>query len=332
MLDGGHHGGATSEPAARHHEMNGHGPHGDRVQVATPSKELGLLKGLVVLARPKQWLKNVLVFAAPAAAGVLDQRHEFLLALGAFVAFCAAASGTYFGNDALDAEADRHHPDKARRPVASGAVPRVVAFAGAGVLMAVSLAVAWAVAGGRLAAVVAAYVVISVAYSVRLKHEPVLDLAGLSSGFILRAIAGGVACAVPLSDWFLIVTCFGSLFIAAGKRSSEHLHLGADRELHRPVLGIYSAIYLRSVRLMAAAVTMAAYCLWAFQRSAHAGPGHHPIWYELSIVPVVLALMYLELQFEAGRGGAPEDLAQRDRMLQVLCLVWMALFAAGVYG
>ncbi|HAM03451.1 MAG TPA: decaprenyl-phosphate phosphoribosyltransferase [Acidimicrobiaceae bacterium] len=292
----------------------------------------GLLEELVWTARPRQWLKNLLVFAAPAAAGVLGHVGPFLHSAGAVGVFCLAASATYFLNDALDAEADRRHPRKRSRPVAAGRVSVRAAVTGAVVLMALALGTGAALAGYRLTVVVAVYLALSTAYSVRLKHEPILDLACLSSGFILRAIAGGVATNVPLSDWFLIVASFGSLFIATGKRSAEYLQAGEDRGLHRPVLLKYPLEFLQSVRLLSAAVTITAYCLWAFERSAAGLHGHHPIWSELSIIPVVLAVLYLELHYERGGGAAPEDLAVRDLNLQVLAVAWVVLFALGVYG
>jgi decaprenyl-phosphate phosphoribosyltransferase len=287
---------------------------------------------LLRIARPKQWVKNVLVLAAPAAAGVLGHAGPLLRSLGALGIFCLAASATYFVNDTLDAEADRHHPVKRYRPVAAGVVRPRQAIAAAVVLMGLATGLAWWLAGYRLAVVIVVYLAISTAYSIRLKHELVLDLVGLSSGFILRAVAGGVAAHVPLSDWFLIVVSFGSLLIAVGKRSSEHLHLGESRGLHRPVLAEYPASFLRFVRLLACSVTITAYCLWAFQRSASIGSGHHPLWFELSVVPVVLVILHLELRFDQGRGGAPEEMALHDRTLQVLGTLWVLLFALGVYA
>jgi decaprenyl-phosphate phosphoribosyltransferase len=287
----------------------------------------------VRLARPKQWIKNLLVFAAPAAAGVLGHPRALLLSAGAFAVFCLAASGTYLLNDALDAEADRGHPAKKHRPVAAGSVDARLAMAVGALATVLSVGAGWWLAGYRLAVVMALYGAISAAYSLRLKHEPILDLAGLSSGFILRAIAGGVAAGVALSDWFLIVASFAALFVAVGKRSAEHAYLGEARGDHRPVLAEYPAVFLRSVRLLSAAVTITAYCLWAFERAAVASGGRrHPIFFELSIVPVVVALLHLELRYEAGGGGAPEELALADRTLQVLGAVWVVLFAFGVYA
>jgi decaprenyl-phosphate phosphoribosyltransferase len=292
------------------------------------------LRALLRTARPRQWPKNILVFAAPGAAGVLSHSHDVLWALATFGIFCLLASGTYFVNDTVDAASDRHHPTKRLRPVAAGELPVTVAVATGVVAQVGAMGLAWWLAGWRLALVMLVYSAISMSYSLRLKHVPVIELACVSSGFVVRAIAGGIATGVPLSDWFLIVASFGSLLVVAGKRSAEHADLGQNRGAHRPALTSYPAAFLRSVRLIAASVTLSAYCLWAFERARQEGQVHHPhpLWFELSIVPVVLAVLHLELRFESGHGDAPEELALRDRLLQGLGLVWVILFAVGVYA
>jgi decaprenyl-phosphate phosphoribosyltransferase len=291
-----------------------------------------LLSGLVRIARPRQWVKNLLVFAAPGAAGALSQGHTAVRAIAAFGIFCVAASGTYFLNDALDVAADRHHPVKRLRPVAAGEVTVAMAVTVSVVLVCAGIGLAWWLAGGRFALVIAIYTGVAAAYSLRLKHEPVIDLACVSSGFVLRAIAGGVATGVALSNWFIIVSLFGSLLVVAGKRSAEQSDLGELRAVARPTLDAYPPSFLRSVRLLSASVTVTAYCLWAFERSTQGHGHHHPIWFQLSIVPFVLAVLHVELRFERGLGAAPEELALRDRVLQVLGVVWVALFAVGVYA
>jgi len=297
-----------------------------------PAHPGSTLSGLVRTARPRQWLKNVLVLAAPGAAGVLTHPGSLVRTLAMFVLFCAASSGTYMVNDALDAEADRLHPLKRTRPVAAGVIPvRLAWSAGLGlVVTAVGLS---ALLGLRSTLVVAIYVAITLAYSLRLKQEPVIEMAALTTGFVLRAIAGGVACSVPLSNWFLIVASFGSLFMVGGKRYSEYQSLGEDRSGHRAALGQYTLAYLRYVRSVSSAVAMAGYCLWAFEK---AGPQGHPvsgsIWFQLSIAPFVVALMRYSLILESGGGGAPEDVIIGDRMLQGLGVIWLGLFALGIYG
>jgi decaprenyl-phosphate phosphoribosyltransferase len=282
---------------------------------------------LVRLARPKQWVKNVLVVAAPGAAGVLTEGHAIFDTAVAFACFCLAASGTYFLNDALDVEADRGHPTKRSRPIASGEVSvRTAVIAGIALLVA-ALGLAFA-ARLQLVAVVAGYLVLTVAYSTWLKHEAVLDLAAVAAGFVLRTIAGGVAVGVPISEWFLIVAGAGSLFMVTGKRHAELLELGDDAIAHRPALEMYSRSYLGYVRALSTSVAVLAYCLWAFQESEGAG---EPLWFELSIVPFVLGILRYALLLEQGKGGAPEELVLGDRTLLVIGVVWAAIFAGAVH-
>ncbi|MCZ7535189.1 MAG: decaprenyl-phosphate phosphoribosyltransferase [Acidimicrobiia bacterium] len=283
---------------------------------------------LLRLARPRQWLKNVLVFAAPAAAGILDQGDVLAKTVIAFVCFCLAASGTYYLNDALDVQVDRAHPTKRNRPVASGAVSVGTAKLMGVALLVAPIALAFA-ASWRLALVVGSYAALTVAYSAWLKHEAVLDLAAVAAGFVLRTIAGGVAVGVPISEWFLIVAGSGSMFMVTGKRSAELLELGDEAAAHRPSLAHYSRAYLNYVRGVASAVAILAYCLWAFERSALSG---NEVWYQLSAVPFVIGILRYALLLEQGRGGAPEDLVLGDRMLQAIGLTWAVVFAVAVRG
>lgn len=288
-----------------------------------------LLKGLVRTARPRQWTKNVLVFAAPGAAGVLSQTDEVARAVAAFALFCLAASGAYFLNDAFDVLADRGHPTKQHRPIAAGTVTVGLAKGVGLVLLAMSVAGSFLLAGWPLALVLGTYVALQPLYSLWLKHLVVIDLAAVASGFLLRAIAGGVAVDVPISKWFLIVASFGSLFMVAGKRQAEHLDLGDERGDHRTTLNVYSADYLRYVRSLSSSVAIAAYCLWAFEKADLAAA---PIWFQLSIVPFVLAILRYALLLDTGSGGAPEEIVLHDQALQVLGLLWVLIFAVGVYA
>jgi decaprenyl-phosphate phosphoribosyltransferase len=294
-----------------------------------PARARSLPRAIVKTARPKQWTKNVLVFAAPLAAGVLDQRDALLETLVAFVAFCLAASGAYFLNDASDAEADRLHPTKRRRPVAAGELSVNMARGIAVGLIVASLLIAAPVNDGKLSGVIAAYLAVTIAYSLWLKHEPVIDLAAVAAGFVFRAIAGGVATGVQLSDWFLIVAGAGSLFMVTGKRHAEQIELGDASHGHRSTLADYSDAYLRYVRAVASGVMLTAYCLWAFENASATGD---TTWFRLSIVPFVLAVLRYALVIEQGGGGAPEEVVLSDRVIQVLGLLWIAAFALGVHG
>jgi len=215
--------------------------------------------------RPRQWVKNVLVLTAPIAAGVITQPKALAQMLVAFLAFSLAASGIYLVNDALDVKADRAHPTKRLRPVASGELSVRAAWTAAGVLLPAALLIS-ALLTWQLLAVVAIYEAVQLWYCLGMKNEPVIELTSVASGFLLRAIAGGVATGVELSQWFLIAAGFGSLFMAAGKRYAE-IRQANDTETGvaiRPVLKRYTASYLRFVWTMSAGVLVTTYALWAF--------------------------------------------------------------------
>ena len=299
------------------------------VRAELPKKEpQHQLPALIRLARPKQWIKNVLVIAAPGAAGVLGDPTALYRTAIAFVCFCLAASGTYFLNDALDVEADRRHPTKRFRPVAAGEVSVRTAITGGIVLVIASIVLSFA-ARWQLSLVVGGYLLQTILYSLWLKHEAVLDLACVASGFVLRTIAGGVAVGVAISPWFLIVAGSASLFMVAGKRYAELLELGDDAGRIRLTLAMYSREFLSYVRAVASSVTILAYCLWAFEKSSDVG---NPVWFELSIVPFVLGILRYALLLEQGRGGAPEELVLADRVLLAMGAIWALFFALAVHG
>jgi decaprenyl-phosphate phosphoribosyltransferase len=281
------------------------------------------------LARPKQWLKNVLVVAAPAAAGVLFEGTPAFRTAIAFVCFCLAASSTYYVNDAIDVEADRLHPSKRTRPVAAGEVAVNTAIVVGGALAVASILLSFA-ARWQLALVIGGYLALTFSYTVWLKHEPVLDLAAVASGFVLRAIAGGIAVGVSISPWFLIVAGAGSLFMVTGKRSAELRSLGTDATTHRRSLAGYSESFLGYVRAVATSVAILAYCLWAFEKSAAVGT---PAWFQLSIIPFALGILRYGLLLDQDEGdGAPEELVLSDRVLLVIGALWVVCFAVAVHG
>jgi decaprenyl-phosphate phosphoribosyltransferase len=284
----------------------------------------GLVRGL----RPRQWVKNFLVFAAPLAAGaVLDPDVLGPSAL-AFVLFCAASSAVYLVNDAIDVEDDRRHPVKRLRPIAAGIVSRRLAVGLAAVLFAVALVPAALFARPELVWVLVTYIGLQLAYCLGLKNQPVLDLAVVASGFLLRGIAGGVAAGLVLSQWFLLVAAFGSLFMVAGKRYSELVLLGDDAETRR-TLQEYSISYLRFVWSLSAGVAVTAYSLWAFEM----GEGQAGVpWATLSIAPFVLAILRFAVDVDKGAAGAPEEIVLRDRVLLGLALVWVVTVCVGVFG
>ncbi|MET0768003.1 MAG: decaprenyl-phosphate phosphoribosyltransferase [Aeromicrobium sp.] len=280
---------------------------------------------LVRAARPRQWVKNLLVVAAPLAAGVIDDPAALRAIAAAFVAFTLAASAVYLLNDVMDVEDDRRHPTKRRRPIAAGELSSRAALVAAVVAAGGSIGLGMAV-DTDLGVTLIVYLVIQVAYAVWLKDQPVVDLAIVSGGFLLRAIAGGVAVDVPLSQWFLLVASFGSLFMVAGKRYSELHSLGSTGGTRR-TLQLYSESYLRFVWSLAAAVTITAYSLWAFEIAGDSGVN----WQAISIAPFVMGLLRYAVDVDRGLAGEPEEAVLRDPVLQVIVAVWLVLFAIGVY-
>jgi decaprenyl-phosphate phosphoribosyltransferase len=288
-----------------------------------------MLNGLWRTMRPKQWLKNVLVFAAPGAAGVLDEAGNLGLTLLAFASFCFAASGIYVWNDLLDVDADRRHPTKRFRPIAAGELPVGVARVAGVVFPLVALGLAALTGRWQTVAVVATYLVITIAYTVRLKHEPVVDIVTVAAGFVLRAAAGAVAVDVPMSRWFVLCITFGSLFIVVGKRYAELNEVGTDAGT-RATLEEYSVGYLRMVLSLSLAGVIISYCVWAFETSA-ASASDWP-WYELSIVPMLMALLRYLLVLDQGQGSAPEEVFTRDRLLLLLGACWVVVYGLAVYA
>jgi decaprenyl-phosphate phosphoribosyltransferase len=274
-------------------------------------------------------VKNVLVLAAPIAAGEFFEVEVVAAVAIAFLCFSLSASGIYLINDVLDVNEDRRHPVKRLRPVAAGELaPRTAVVAGV-VLLVLAPALA-AAASWELIVLLVAYELLSLAYGFRLKQEPVLDMAIVASGFLFRAMAGGLAAGIALSQWFLLVASFGALFMVAGKRYSELKLVSNEEGLSagetRRSLQRYSASYLRFVWGMSASITVASYSLWAFEiRATDDAP-----WAAISIVPFVVGLLRYAVDIDSGQAGEPEDIILRDRVLQGLGLIWIVLLMVSV--
>jgi decaprenyl-phosphate phosphoribosyltransferase len=296
--------------------------------VAGPPRNLAT--GLVKALRPRQWVKNVLVFAAPLAAlgddrYAYDYREVLVKVALAFVVFSLGASAVYLVNDARDVDADRQHPTKRFRPIAAGVVPEWLAYTLAVVLAGASLGISWLVTP-NLAVVMAIYITIQLAYCFGLKHEAVIDICIVSSGFLIRAIAGGVAANVPLSQWFLLVMAFGSLFMAAGKRYAEVQLAERTGAKIRKSLESYTSSYLRFVWTMSATAMVLCYGLWAFERDDTGGTS----WFVVSMIPLTIAILRYAVDVDGGMAGEPEDIALRDRVLQLLFVAWLGTLGAAI--
>ncbi|BAX94984.1 decaprenyl-phosphate phosphoribosyltransferase [Mycobacterium shigaense] len=296
--------------------------------VATGQPPANLITGVVKAMRPRQWVKNVLVLAAPLAALGGPIRYDYSAMLTqvsvAFVAFSLGASSIYLVNDVRDVEADRNHPTKRFRPIAAGVVPEWLAYCLAAVLGVASLAIAWWLTP-NLAVVMAVYIAMQLAYCFGLKHQAVLDICIVSSAYLIRAIAGGVATNIPLSQWFLLTAAFGSLFMTAGKRYAELQLAERTGAAIRKSLESYTSTYLRFVWTMSATAVVLCYGLWAFERDRHSGS-----WFAVSMVPFTIAILRYAVDVDGGMAGEPEDIALRDRVLQLLALAWIATIGAAI--
>ncbi|MBB5166631.1 decaprenyl-phosphate phosphoribosyltransferase [Mycobacterium sp. AZCC_0083] len=296
--------------------------------VGGPPKNLAT--GIVKALRPRQWVKNLLVLAAPLFAFGGDIKYDYrevLIKVGiAFVAFSLAASSIYLINDARDVEADREHPTKRFRPIAAGVVPQQLAYALAVVLAAISLTVSWFVTP-NLAVVIAVYICIQLAYCFGLKHQAVLDICIVSSAYLIRAIAGGAAADIPLSQWFLLAMAFGSLFMVAGKRYAELQLSERTGAKIRKSLESYTSTYLRFVWTLSATAVVVCYGLWAFERDRITDGS----WFAISMIPFTIAILRYAVDVDGGMAGEPEDIVLRDRVLQLLGVALIGTIGAAVY-
>jgi decaprenyl-phosphate phosphoribosyltransferase len=269
------------------------------------------------------------VIAAPAAAGELFSVHALTRLALVFVLFTACAAAVYLVNDARDADADRAHPVKCRRPVAAGRVPVPAAYAAGIALGVLAPAVAARVCPPAAAALLTAYLAVQLAYCVSLKHVLVVDLVAVTTGFVMRAVIGGLALGIPLSRWFLITTGFGALFVVAAKRYSEAVQMTGKAGATRALLTEYTTGYLRFVWQLAAGVAVLGYCLWALEEGGVPHTGVLP-WRQLSVVAFVLAVLRYAVFADRGTAGEPEDVVLGDRALAVIGLLWAAMYALAV--
>src|SRR5579864_4244834 len=289
----------------------------------------GPLHAALVNLRPRHWIKNMLLIAAAGAAGALSHDNVPLRVGLAFVAFCMLASGIYAINDVRDVDEDRLHPRKRFRPVAAGELdPQAAVWLGVG-LMAAGL-----VLGGMirplLALVGAGYLALSLSYTLVWRHLLLLDIFAIGGGFVLRAVAGGVAAPVALSRWFLLVVSAAAVFVAAGKRHAElrRTDRGVVTAGRRRVLEGYTEGRLRLILLVSAAVAVFAYAVWAFELpTVHGVP-----WRPLTIIPFAACIARYGRLIGKGQGESPEDLLLSDRLLQIAGAAWLVLFALGVHA
>jgi decaprenyl-phosphate phosphoribosyltransferase len=290
------------------------------------SPPLRWLVAVVQSTRPRQWPKNLLVFAAPLAGDTFGRQNGFWYALVALGAFIAASSAVYLVNDVVDAERDRGHPYKKFRPVASGRLPVPHAVVLAVALVIVAIGAGLIIGEPLLTAVVAAYLAISFLYSAGLKHVPVVELACVASGFVLRVVGGAAATRVPPSGYFLLVCSLGALMVAIAKRYTELVVLGADAAKHRPAMRGYSAPALRLTQRAVSSIMIISYVLWAWSEP-HAETRS---WHLVSSIALAGALLRFDQLTARATSKPVEDLISRDPVMVACEAAWLILFAVGL--
>ena len=279
--------------------------------------------------RPRQWAKNLFVFAGLLFAQKLFTGPAAALAAAAFVLFCALSGAMYLLNDVADREQDRLHPKKRERPVASGRLSVPVAVAVAVVLIVAALGASVAISP-RFAGVAAAYALLLTAYSVWLKHLVLVDVLVVAVGFVLRAVGGAVAIDVEISGWLLICTILLALFLALGKRRHEYLALGAEADRHRPILAEYSAGLLDQMIAVVTASAVTAYALYTMSPETVAKFHTHLL---PATLPFVLygIFRYLYLLYRKDLGGNPSELFLHDAPLLVNTFLWFLVVLVIIY-
>jgi 4-hydroxybenzoate polyprenyltransferase len=280
-----------------------------------------MLKALIRSMRPRQWAKNAVIFAALVFDRQLrlDNLPAVLRTFAGFVIFCILSGVVYIINDIADVEADRQHPDKRNRPIASGVLPVRVALAAAIILLVILIPLSYLLSPA-FALVALSYFMLNLAYSKWLKHIPLLDVLAIALGFVLRVAAGITLIHVArFSPWLYIVVTLGSLYIGFGKRRSELALLAEGANAHRPVLDGYTLPLLDQYITIVSGTTIIAYSLYTF--SAPNLPANHLM---MLTIPFVLygIFRYLYLIQVKHSGGAPEDVLLSDRPLQITIFLW----------
>jgi 4-hydroxybenzoate polyprenyltransferase len=284
---------------------------------------------LFVSLRPDQWTKNLIVFAALIFAVKLLDPAAVANASAAFLIFCALSGAVYLINDVSDREQDRAHPIKRLRPIASGELAPGSAMIAAVVLSVAALGAAFWLRPA-FGAAAAAYLALFVVYTRSLKHVVVLDVMTIAIGFVLRAVAGGLVIHVHVSNWLLVCTMLGALFLGFAKRRHEITLLADGARGHRRILEEYDPYLLDQMIGVVAAATMVAYIIYCASPETHAYFGTE--WMVLTTpFPIYGLFRYLYLVHRKAGGGNPSDMLLTDRPLQACVLLWGLIAIAIIY-
>jgi 4-hydroxybenzoate polyprenyltransferase len=277
-----------------------------------------MLTALIKAMRPRQWSKNAVVFAALIFDRKLTNPAAFLDTLAGFAIFCLLSGVVYIINDIADVEVDRRHPEKRRRPIASGLLPIPVARSAAILIVLVVLPISYLLSP-LFAAVALAYLLVNLAYSKWIKHVPLLDVFSIALGFVLRVAAGVTLIQVErFSPWLYVITTLGSLYLGFGKRRAELSMFAATANSQRPSLDGYTLPLLDQLITIVSATTIIAYSLYTF--SAPNLPDNNAMM--LTIPFAIYGIFRYLYLIQTDCTGAPEEVLLTDRPLQVTILLW----------
>jgi len=285
--------------------------------------------------RPKQWIKNLIVFAPIAFAQKLFDPRMITASVLAFVAFCLTSSGVYVVNDIMDREADRHHPEKRDRPIASGRLSVGAAWALTAILFATALAIADFISP-RVLLIILAYIILNLAYSFRLKHWVIIDAFCIAFGFVLRMVAGGEALkaiepGITISTWIIFCTLLGSLFLAFCKRRAELGLMEEDAAIHRATLSEYSTQFLDQMIAISTASTVMAYALWTISTETVAKFHTQRLFWTVPFVCYGI-FRFLYLVHQKNLGGSPTKIFLSDLPIIVNIFAWILAVIVILYG
>ena len=289
--------------------------------------QLSAVGSLLTALRPRQWVKNLLLFAG--LLFTLDARHgsaDFFHALLAFVLFCLLSGCAYLVNDIRDVAADRRHPVKRNRPIASGRLSVAAATIFAAFVAPLTLIGGWLFLGPKFAFIAAAYFALTLAYSFALKNIVIVDVMAVASGFVLRAVAGAAALPVAASEWLLLCTFLLALFIALMKRRAEIIAQGNETAT-RPILAEYSPGFLDQLATLTATTCVISYLLYTVLSPTGKV---HPYLMGTSLFVLYGLFRYLYLTHKQGMGEAPEAVLRHDRPLQIAVALWTLSVAAAL--
>lgn len=290
------------------------------------------MKDIIRLIRPKQWVKNFFVFIPMFFGGSLLNADDFMASLIVFVAFCLVASSIYCLNDIVDVEADRAHPVKCHRPIASGAVSKGMGYALMAGCALLSLTTTMLLQENRLttAAVVVFYWLLNIAYCLKLKQYAILDVCIVAFGFVLRILAGGIATGIVLSNWLVLMTFLLTLFMSFAKRRDDVLRMEKTGEAPRKNTSRYNLTFINQAVTITASVTLVCYIMYTVSPEVTAR-FHTQYLYLTSIFVLLGLLRYIQIAVVDQQSGDPTKIILRDHATQFIVLGWLAAFLLIIY-